>query len=204
MAVKTTVLVSSLAVGGTGAAVAGGVIAHQPASSHSSATLSTSAATFTPPTATKTPDSHVLADRRAPVSRSLTRRFTSPDPGKRAALAGVAGGTHTSAVTHTENIADSDPKTVASALLSSFGWSGDQFGCLDSLWTKESNWRVNAYNPSGAYGIPQALPGSKMASAGPDWQSNPETQIKWGLGYIRDRYGSPCGAWAHSESYNWY
>ncbi|MEZ5098039.1 MAG: hypothetical protein R2731_19335 [Nocardioides sp.] len=69
----------------------------------------------------------------------------------------------------------------------------------------ESGWRVNADNPySSAYGIPQALPGSKMASAGPDWATNPVTQIRWGLGYIRDRYGSPCGAWSFKRSHNWY
>ena len=64
--------------------------------------------------------------------------------------------------------------------------------------------RKRASNPSGAYGIPQALPGSKMASAGPDWQSNPATQIRWGLGYIKGLYGSPCGAWAHEEADGWY
>ena len=74
-----------------------------------------------------------------------------------------------------------------------------------ALWTKESNWTVNADNPtSSAYGIPQALPGSKMASAGADWATNPATQIRWGLGYIQDRYGSPCSAWAHSQANNWY
>ena len=68
----------------------------------------------------------------------------------------------------------------------------DQFGCLDSLYTRETNWRVDADNPSSsAYGIPQALPGSKMATAGADWATNPVTQIRWGLGYIQDRYGSP-------------
>lgn len=85
------------------------------------------------------------------------------------------------------------------------GWSEEQFACLDSLWTKESNWRVNAENrSSGAYGIPQALPGSKMASAGDDWRSNPRTQIRWGLGYIAGRYGTPCDAWAFFKARNWY
>ena len=95
------------------------------------------------------------------------------------------------------------PKSIAKQLLADRGWSG-QFGCLDSLWTKESGWQVHAANPSGAYGIPQALPGSKMSSAGPDWQSNAATQIKWGLGYISDRYGDPCSAWSHSQANNWY
>jgi hypothetical protein len=84
------------------------------------------------------------------------------------------------------------------------GWSSMQYSCLVSLWNKESGWRVHAANPSGAYGIPQALPGAKMASAGPDWQNSAHTQINWGLGYIASRYGTPCGAWAHSQATNWY
>lgn len=80
-----------------------------------------------------------------------------------------------------------------------------QFACLDSLWMKESGWNYRATNPSsGAYGIPQSLPASKMASAGADYLTNPITQVKWGLGYINSRYGSPCNAWAHSQSVGWY
>jgi hypothetical protein len=84
------------------------------------------------------------------------------------------------------------------------GWGEDQYSCLVSLFNRESGWRVNAANPSGAYGIPQALPGSKMATAGADWATNPATQIAWGLGYITARYGTPCGAWAHSQNTGWY
>ena len=83
------------------------------------------------------------------------------------------------------------------AMLGSYGWSSGQFGCLNDLWSRESGWDATAENPSGAYGIPQALPGSKMASAGADWATDPATQIRWGLGYIREIYGSPCGAWSH-------
>ena len=73
--------------------------------------------------------------------------------------------------------------------VSSYGWGSDQFRCLDLLWTRESGWRADAYNASsGAYGIPQALPGSKMATAGADWETNAGTQIEWGLGYIQGRY----------------
>lgn len=96
------------------------------------------------------------------------------------------------------------PKDIARSMLSSYGWSQDQFGCLDSMWTRESGWRVTAANPSGAYGIPQALPGSKMASAGPDWQNNAATQIRWGLGYIASRYSSPCQAWSIWQAQGWY
>jgi hypothetical protein len=98
-----------------------------------------------------------------------------------------------------------EPRDVARALLPEFGLGADQFECLDALWTKESGWSHTAANPSSsAYGIPQALPGSKMASAGADWATNPATQIRWGLGYIKARYGTPCGAWAHSQSSGWY
>jgi hypothetical protein len=97
------------------------------------------------------------------------------------------------------------PQQVAMGMLASFGWSSSQFSCLDELWSHESGWSITAANPSsGAYGIPQALPGSKMASAGPDWQTDAATQIRWGLGYIEGSYGSPCGAWAHEESVGWY
>ncbi len=93
---------------------------------------------------------------------------------------------------------------IAYKLLASYGFSTSQWGCLDDLWQQESGWNAEAENPSGAYGIPQALPGSKMASAGPDWQTNATTQIKWGLGYIKSLYGTPCGAWAHEEADGWY
>ncbi len=80
-----------------------------------------------------------------------------------------------------------------------------EYQCLHALWAKESGWNHFAQNrSSGAYGIPQALPGAKMASAGEDWATNPETQIRWGLGYIDARYGSPCAAWQHSQQKNWY
>lgn len=86
-----------------------------------------------------------------------------------------------------------------------YRWGEAQFDALEQLWTRESGWRWNAENPSsGAYGIPQSLPGSKMASAGKDWRTNPKTQIKWGLGYIKGRYGTPQRAWAHFQANNWY
>ena len=85
-----------------------------------------------------------------------------------------------------------------------FGWGDGEFNCLNRLWQKESGWSYTAYNPSGAHGIPQSLPGSKMSSAGADWQTNAATQIRWGLGYISGRYGSPCAAWSHSVNVGWY
>jgi hypothetical protein len=98
------------------------------------------------------------------------------------------------------------PQAYAAGLLASYGWGQDQMGpCLVPLWNRESGWRWDATNPSsGAYGIPQALPGSKMASAGSDWLTNPDTQIRWGLGYIKGHYGTPCAAWAHEQAQGWY
>lgn len=96
-------------------------------------------------------------------------------------------------------------REYARGAIGSYGWGQDQFECLVSLWNRESGWRADALNPSsGAYGIPQALPGGKMATAGADWRTNAATQINWGLSYISDRYGSPCGAWGHSQATGWY
>ena len=101
-----------------------------------------------------------------------------------------------------------DPGTAQSTaygILASFGFSPQTyFGCLQDIWNRESGWRYDAENASGAYGIPQALPGSKMASAGADWQTDPATQIRWGLGYIKNVYGNPCSAWAFEEANGYY
>lgn len=97
-----------------------------------------------------------------------------------------------------------EAQAIAREMLAQRGWGDDQFGCLVELWNHESGWNVYASNPSGAYGIPQALPGSKMATAGDDWQTNPATQITWGLGYISGRYGTPCGAWDTFNAQGWY
>lgn len=115
----------------------------------------------------------------------------------------------------------SEPKTYAKSRIKTLwpSYSASQlnseFQCLDNLWNRESNWRVTALNPAfdrskpptpeyQAYGIVQAAPGSKMATSGADWKTNPATQINWGLDYIKNRYGSPCAAWDHSERKNWY
>ncbi len=108
------------------------------------------------------------------------------------------------AVTATSSAA-ATAQAIAQGMLPSYGWGSGQFPSLNSLWARESSWNKYAENPySGAYGIPQALPASKMASAGPDWQSNATTQIRWGLGYIRSVYGTPARAWGHELVYGWY
>lgn len=93
---------------------------------------------------------------------------------------------------------------IGKQLAAQRGWGDDQFSCLYQLWSHESGWRVDASNASGAYGIPQALPGDKMAAYGDDWQTNPSTQIKWGLNYIAGRYSTPCGAWSFWQANGWY
>lgn len=96
-------------------------------------------------------------------------------------------------------------RAIACALLPSYGFSLSQMPALDKLWQKESGWNHKAENPSsGAYGIPQALPGSKMGTVASDWRTNPATQIKWGLGYIKSRYGTPANAWSFWQAHNWY
>ena len=152
-----------------------------------------------------TGDSAVRDDLRTErqVTTSRSDRRTEVDPTKLQALSqeSESGGQ----VTRTEDLGGGDPRQIAQALLPEFGFSSDQFSCLNSLWTKESGWNPSADNPtSSAYGIPQALPGEKMASAGADWATNPATQIRWGLGYIAEVYGSPCSAWSHSQANNWY
>jgi hypothetical protein len=100
-------------------------------------------------------------------------------------------------------------KSTGCKLLAEFGFGLDQMGCLEKLWVRESQWNINAHNSgSGAHGIPQALPESRLASTkdggGPDYRTNAATQIRWGLTYIKNRYTKPCNAWGHSESSGWY
>ncbi len=96
-------------------------------------------------------------------------------------------------------------KAAAKSMLPAYGWNDAQYQCLEIMWTRESNWNYAAENPSsGAYGIPQSLPANKMASVASDWHDNAVTQITWGLGYIKERYGSPCQAWAWWQQNNWY
>lgn len=131
-----------------------------------------------PPVTTEDDTTTDTAEKAVTPSNTLANTAATPDPGS--------------------------AQAIAQQMVAARGWGADQYNCLVSLWNKESGWRVNAYNPSGAYGIPQALPGSKMATAGADWQTNPATQITWGLNYISGVYGTPCGAWGHSVAKNWY
>jgi hypothetical protein len=194
---RNTLVLTSVAAAATGAAVSSGVLAQ---AADRVDTVSASIGNVGEAGDVPALTAAQLAQRQG-AEASRDDRRDQLDPAKEAALSADTG----AAVTVTEDVTGADPREIAKALLGEFGFGQDQFGCLDSLWMRESGWRVNAANPSSsAYGIPQALPGSKMSSAGSDWATNPATQIRWGLGYIEDRYGSPCGAWGHSQSYGWY
>jgi hypothetical protein len=114
--------------------------------------------------------------------------------------------TSTTSVSSTAVGSATDPREIArQMMLSMYGWGDSEFGCFDNIIMHESKWSITATNPSsGAYGIPQALPGSKMATAGADWKTNPATQITWALGYVKARYSTPCGAWSFKSAHGWY
>jgi transglycosylase-like protein with SLT domain len=143
---------------------------------------------------------HDVAVAKAAAARAAAARAAAARAASAKAAAAKAATLRRSAGTPSGS-----PQHIAQQMLASYGWPGSEFSCLYPLWYHESGWDPSAENPSsGAYGIPQSLPGSQMASAGADWQTNPATQIKWGLEYIQDKYGSPCAAWAHEQSSNWY
>lgn len=146
--------------------------ASSPASSGSA--VSAAASPANPAAGPRTPQPTTAAPGAAPAMREQSRSSVE---------AAISGGS---------------PRDIARALAATYSWTGAQWTCLDKLWNHESKYETTVRNPaSGAYGIPQALPASKMGAAGADWRTNPVTQIVWGLGYIQDRYGSPCGAWSY-------
>ncbi|MEO5709546.1 MAG: lytic transglycosylase domain-containing protein [Nocardioidaceae bacterium] len=205
--IRKSVLFSGVAVAATGIAVSSGIVmqAEGPGNAAAAALASAklgqrpSAAADSQPGSADPADPAALADRTRTASRSDRR--TAVDAEKLSVLNQDSGGQ----VTQTEDLSSQDPRTIARAMLSEFGFSSDQFSCLDSLYMSESGWNIHADNPSSsAYGIPQALPGSKMSSAGSNWENNAATQIRWGLGYIKGSYGSPCGAWSFKQGHNWY
>jgi hypothetical protein len=140
---------------------------------------------------------YVLVD----IERDSFKVVEAPEPSA-ASTSGTDAASSSGAASFTTPVGVA--QTYAAKAVASRGWAPSEFSCLVSLWNRESGWNTHAANPSGAYGIPQSLPGSKMASAGGDWQNSYQTQITWGLGYISGSYGSPCGAWGHSNAYGWY
>ena len=194
--VRTTLLYSGVAAAATGISVSSGVFTSDVTPGAPAAASDLSVAHLANALTARD-----LLSRGQSVSRSAGDRRATADKAKTAALSNASG----VASTKVEKISSSDPKALTRALMPEFGLSTAEFGCLDRIWTQESGWNVHADNPSSsAYGIPQALPGSKMSSAGPDWANSAETQIRWGLGYIRDRYGSACSAWGFKSGHGWY
>ena len=198
--IRKSVLFSGVAVAATGIAVSSGILMKSEGPGNAASAALASANLGAPASGgLDAADAARLGDRRATASRSDRR--TTVDAVKASALNQDSGGQ----VTETEDLTDQDPRTIARAMLPDFGFGSDQFSCLDSLYVSESDWNVHADNPSSsAYGIPQALPGSKMATAGSDWENNAATQIRWGLGYIKSSYGTPCSAWSFKQGHNWY
>ena len=139
------------------------------------------------------------------VSRSLARpkvvSTPRPTPTPTPKLTPTPTPTPTPTQISLPYVSPGSAQAIAQSMFAARGWDGSQFSCLVSLWNRESHWNPYAGNASGAYGIPQALPGSKM---GPGWQNNVTVQVSWGIGYIERRYGTPCGAWGHSQATGWY
>jgi hypothetical protein len=186
------VLLTGLAAAATGVAVSGGIASTPPQVAASEAPESST------DSAGQLQAQQVLADRAdQPVTRADRRK--AQDPVKAAALSTAAGlGT-----TRTQQVSEGDPREIARALLPQFGYDASQFTCLDSLYVSESNWRIDADNPSSsAYGIPQALTQTHDLPEG--YLTSAEVQIRWGLEYIQSRYGTPCNAWSFKASHNWY
>ena len=196
--IKKTVLFSGVAVATTGIAVTSGVLAKQDAVGDP-AHAALRAAPQLDRNAAGTSDSSAALAGRADQTVSRSARRTAVDADKLAALGQDSGGQQT----RTEDLSDADPRDIARQLLPKYGFSADQFGCLDSLYMSESDWDPTADNPtSSAYGIPQALTETHDMPA--DYMTNPVTQIEWGLAYVRDSYGTPCGAWSTFRSQGWY
>ncbi|HXH77648.1 lytic transglycosylase domain-containing protein [Nocardioides sp.] len=192
-ALRTSLLLTGVAAAATGLAVSNGILGAP--SGTTAADLSAAAAQ-----GSDTVESNGLLERRAQagvVSRSDRRGAT--DARKVAALSAGNG----PAITRTEDLSSADPRDIARALLPEFGFDESQFSCLDSLYVSESDWRVDADNPtSSAYGIPQAL--TQLHDLPADYMTSAESQIRWGLGYIQDTYGTPCSAWSFKQGNNWY
>ena len=200
-ALRTGVVLTGLAAAATGVSVTGGLAASDPdvltpaAADVATATPSPSADATTE-AAGSTADATTLERSSRQVASRSARRT---DKAKATTLA-MSGG---SAVTRSEKLSEGDPRDIARALLPAYGFSSDQFSCLDSLYVSESDWRIDADNPtSSAYGIPQAL--TELHELPADYMTSAESQIRWGLEYIQDTYGTPCSAWSFKQGNGWY
>lgn len=203
-ALRTSLALTGLAAAVTGVSVTGGLVSQDATLTPAAADVTTSSpeasADNTSQNTSESTSGVSAADleqrsRRTSASRSSRRT----DATKAAALSMSAG----SAVTRSQTLSEGDPRDIARALLPLYGFSSDQFSCLDSLYVSESDWRVDADNPtSSAYGIPQAL--TQLHDLPADYMTSAESQIRWGLEYIQDTYGTPCSAWSFKASHGWY
>jgi hypothetical protein len=192
--IKKSVLFSGVAVAATGLAVSSGIFAQDDAIGDN-ASASLSAQKFAD-TDTVMQD---LTERQPATSRGDRR--TSLADAKKDSLSQDSGGQETK----TEDLSSADPRDIARAMLPEFGFSDAEFSCLDALYMSESGWNPHADNPSSsAYGIPQALTGGTHDDLPADYMTNPASQIRWGLQYIKNSYGTPCAAWSFKQSHQWY
>ncbi len=192
VAVRNALLLSSLSVAATGSVVTGGVLLGD--------TAAAEAPTYSASAALPSPTATLKAVTQVAEAAARKDRRAATDPTKAAALTA----TGVVAEARTEDISEADPRVIAQALMPQFGFSlSDQWSCLDNLYVSESGWQVDADNPtSTAYGIPQALTG--LHDLPPGYMTSAEVQIRWGLEYIRNSYGTPCSAWAFKRENNWY
>jgi hypothetical protein len=205
-ALRTGVALTGLAAAVTGVSVTGGLASSdpdllRPAAADVATSTPSPSVDATPEAAESTAGASTAGattlerSSRQVASRSARRT----DKAKATTLAMSAG----SAVTRSEKLSEGDPRDIARALLPEYGFSSDQFSCLDSLYVSESDWRIDADNPtSSAYGIPQAL--TQMHELPADYMTSAEAQIRWGLEYIQDSYGTPCSAWSFKQGNGWY
>ena len=185
---RTTVALTSVAAVTTGAAVSGGVLTGGDPAQDGGLVASASSVA-----------GQALARRQDTALTSRSDRRGTTDAAKAETLSVDQG----VAVNREQSLDDADPRDIARALLPVYGFDSSEFGCLDALYVSESNWRTDADNPtSSAYGIPQAL--TSMHELPADYMTSAESQIRWGLEYIRDAYGTPCSAWSFKQGNNWY
>ncbi|WP_299925460.1 lytic transglycosylase domain-containing protein [uncultured Nocardioides sp.] len=204
-ALRTGVALTGIAAAVTGVSVTGGLATSDPdtlaPAAADVATTAPGGPTASEPTASESAAeaSDTAVDEQRSSQQVASRSARRTDKAKATALE-MSGG---SAVTRSEKLSEGDPRDIARALLPAYGFSSDQFSCLDSLYVSESDWRVDADNPtSSAYGIPQAL--TQLHDLPADYMTSAESQIRWGLEYIQDTYGTPCSAWSFKQGNGWY
>ena len=198
-ALRTTLALTGLAAAVTGVSVAGGMFSPDPALTAAADVTSASPDNTAEALPESAPSMDAADIEQRGRSASASRSSRRTDATKATALSMSAG----SAVTRSQKLSEGDPRDIARALLPLYGFSSDQFSCLDSLYVSESDWRVDADNPtSSAYGIPQAL--TQLHDLPADYMTSAESQIRWGLEYIKDTYGTPCNAWEFKQGNNWY